>query len=101
MSHMLDSGIIPQLEAWYGPMFFFTTESGATYRVDFFNNVLTFVDYPHDMSKSTKALKILGIQQLEVKKSSVFFAVADEGDVDVTIRSTAPILTIERHEFDL
>lgn len=67
MSHMLDSGIIPQLEARYGPMFFFTTESGATYRVDFFGNVLTLVDYPHDMSKGTKALKILGIQQLEVK----------------------------------
>lgn len=57
--------------------------------------------YPHDMSKGTKALKILGIQQLEVKKSGVFFAVADEGDVDVTIHSTAPIVTIEIHEFDL
>ena len=81
--------------------FFFTTESGATYRVDLFDNVLTLVDYPHDMSKGTKSLKLFGIQQLEVKKSGVFFAVADEGDADVTIYSTAPILTIERHEFDL
>lgn len=98
---MIDSGIIPQLEAQYGPMFFFTTEDDAVYRVDLFDSTLTLVGYPHDMSKGTESLKLFGIQQLEVEKSGVFFAVPVESAADITIYSTAPILTIEMHKFDL
>ena len=99
MSHMIDSGIIPQLEARYGPMFFFTTENEAVYHVDLFNDTLTRVEYPYDMRRSTESLKLFGIQQLEVEKDGVFFVVPPAGAADITILSTTRIMAIEAHEF--